>query len=273
MARRRDDDYEDDYDDRGRGREEKKSGGMPKWPFFVFGGSLLVLLLCGGGIAGIFFGVRSLVKRGVQTIEESMPAPDGTREVDDAKITQALVDLKGPNKSWTLSHIRGWKPVEGRRKEMCNALEALLTSNEFGVPSAAAGALSVWGTEDSAPALHKALQSQDMGLRAEAIKALGQIKSASSAGPLSARLSDIFDRQAASEALKKIGPKAENEVVKYLANTQNDVFARQEACNILAEIGTKNGSIPALQKVVKENNQFLTNSANAAITSINNRGR
>jgi hypothetical protein len=269
MARRRDDDYEDD-----RERAPKPSGGMPKWPFFVFGGLLLVVLLCGGVIAGVFFGVRHLAKKGMEAIEANMPAPDGTKEVDDAQITQALVDLKGTNKQWTLTIVRGWKPVEGRRREMCKALEGLLTSNEPGVLSAAAGALSVWGTEESAPALHKALQSQDIGLRGEAIKALGQIKSASSAGPLCARLSDVFDRQAAVDALKKIGPKAEGEVVKYLGNTQNDVFARQEACNILADIGTKNGgSIPALQKVVKENNQFLTNAANSAITSINNSRR
>jgi hypothetical protein len=271
MARRRDDDYEDDYDD--RERAPKPSGGMPKWPFFVFGGLLLVVLLCGGVIAGVFFGVRHLARKGMEAIEANMPAPDGTKEVDDAQITQALVDLKGPNKQWTLTIVRGWKPVEGRRKEMCKALEGLLTSNEFGVPSAAAGALIVWGTEESTPALHKALQSQDAALRGEAIRALGAIKSEKSAAPLAARLSDFSDRQAATEALKKIGPKAESEVVKYLANTQNDVLARQEACNVLAEIGTKNGSIPTLQKVIKENNQFLTNAANSAITSINNSRR
>jgi HEAT repeat protein len=153
-------------------------------------------------------------------------------------------------------------------------LEGLLTSNEPGVPSAAANALAVWGTEESTPALHKALQSNDSMLRADVIRALGQIKSEKSAGPLAARLSDVFDRQQASDALKKIGPKAEKEVVKYLENKQNDVFAREEACRILGEIGTKNGSVPALQKAAKEQNQFgLNNTATAAITSINNRGR
>jgi hypothetical protein len=272
MARRRFEDDDDDYGD--RGREAKASGGMPKWPFFVLGGLLLVMLLCGGLIFGVYYGVRTLAQKGKEAIEASIPAPAGTRVVGDAEVTQALVDLKGPNKQWTLQHITGWKPVEGRRREMCKALEGLLTSNEFGVASEAAKALAVWGTEESVPALHKALQSTDIGLRGEVIKALGEIKSPSSAGPLAARLSDAFDKQPAAEALKKIGPKAEKEVVKYLENTQNEVFARQEACNILAEIGTKNGgSIPALQKVVKENNVFLTNAANTAITSINNSRR
>jgi hypothetical protein len=242
---------------------------MPKWPFFVFGGVVLVLLCCGGGVAGVWYAARSFG----QKMAANIPAPDGTREVDDAEINQALVDLKGPNKQWTLELIRGWKPVEGRRREMCLALEGLLTSNEPEVPNAAANALAVWGTEESTPALHKALQSQDSVLRGDVIRALGAIKSAKSAGALAARLGDVADRQPAGEALKKIGPKAESEVVKYLENTKNDVFARQEACNILAEIGTKNGSLPALQKAAKENQFGLNNSANSAITSINNRGR
>src|SRR6266849_2212837 len=106
MAKRRFEDDDDDYGD--RGREAKASGGMPKWPFFVGGGILILLLVCGGGIAAIFFGVRAMVKSGKEAFEASIPAPAGTREVGDAEITQALVDLKGPNKEFTLKHIAGW---------------------------------------------------------------------------------------------------------------------------------------------------------------------
>jgi HEAT repeat protein len=271
MARRRDDEYDDDdddYDD--RAREPKSSGGMPKWPFFVLGGLLLVLLICGGGIFGIYY----LVKSAVSNVVSKIPAPAGTHEATDAEITDALNELKGPNKFFPLARITGYKPKQDRRREVCQALEALLSDRDTTTQSQAAQALAIWGTEDSVPALVKALQSQDFFVRTEVIKALGEIKSEKAAGPLAARLTDGSDRLGAADALKKIGPKAESEVVKYLANSQNDANARMEACNILAEIGTKNGgSIPALQKAAKDQNFIVANAANAAITSINNSRR
>jgi len=203
-----------------------------------------------------------------------IPAPAGTHEATDAEITDALTEVKSPNKFFALARITGYKPKEDRRREVCQVLEPLLSDRDTTVQSQAAQALAIWGTEDSVPALTKALQSNDFFVRTEVIKALGEIKSEKAAGPLAAQLSDASYRQGAADALKKTGAKAEKEVVKYLGNTQNDQGGRQEACNILAEIGTKNGgSIPALQKVVKENNVFLTNAANTAITSINNSRR
>src|ERR1700687_891639 len=102
MARRR---FEDDDDDDSRGHEAKAAGGMPKWPFFVLGGLLLVMLLCGGGVFGGYY----LVKSAVSNVVSKIPSAPGTHEATDAEITDALAELKSPNKYFTLARTTGCK--------------------------------------------------------------------------------------------------------------------------------------------------------------------
>jgi hypothetical protein len=266
---RDDDDYDDDDFARRRRVEPSSGGGFPKWILWVGGGVLLLFLLCGGIILGVFFGVRALVANAVASLPQP-PGPPGSREATDAEITQAISELRVPRRKEAADRITGWKPIESRRKEVARALEPLLTDTAPFVAPSGAKALGVWGTADNLPALHRQLQSADIFTRPEVIRALGELKFEQSAGPLTSQLGEIFYREDASRALKAIGPKAEGEVIKYLENQKNDAVGRQEACNILGQIGTKN-SVPALQQASKDPNPGVSAAATTALNSVNRR--
>jgi HEAT repeat protein len=95
--------------------------------------------------------------------------------------------------------------------------------------------------------------------------ALGRLKDERAIEPVAERLEEFFDRHDAAEALQAIGPAAEKAVIKRLHH--RDMRVREAAIEIIQVIGTSE-SIPALEKVVAENDFFLTDTAKEAIQTI-----
>jgi HEAT repeat protein len=107
----------------------------------------------------------------------------------------------------------------------------------------------MWATPDQSPALIKALDSKQGGIRQSAMKALGRLKEEKAILPITLRLTDFFDRETASKALQDIGSKAEATVATGLTN--NDKGVRLEVCKILGVIGSTKDTLKALDKAAK----------------------
>jgi len=170
-----------------------------------------------------------------------------------------------------LMELQQMRPNE-RRQEVARVLESLLNDPELFVRQHAIDALAVWGSKENVPALIKILEEskgfQEVFVRHSAIKALGGFKDERAAEPLAACLEELTDRHFAGEALQKLGPAAEKPVLRRL--THHDWQVRMAACEVLQAVGTRD-SIPALEKVIEENNFFVTPKAREAIQAIKRR--
>jgi predicted Zn finger-like uncharacterized protein len=188
------------------------------------------------------------------------------RPANAESVTKALHDLKSSNTVRRLEaaiRLKRMLPDEARRKEVAQVLESLVNEPEGFARGYIIEALGVWGTKESTPHLLKALSHRHT--RREVCKALGQLKDARASEPVAERLEDPFGRHEAAEALKAIGPAAEKAVIKRLHH--RDMWVREAAIEIIQVIGTRE-SIPALEKVVAENDVFLTRPAKEAIQTI-----
>jgi predicted Zn finger-like uncharacterized protein len=206
--------------------------------------------------------VRSVDGRIITMIARKVEgAPAANADV----VTKALFDLKSPSVHRRMEAVRRLKETlpDERRGEVTKALEPLVTDSDHFTREWAIEALGVWGTKETVPVLLKAMNQKET--RGAAIKALGRLKDERAIEPIAERLEDFFDRGPASDALKKMGPVAENAVIKRL--NHSDRHVRTTACDILKVIGTKE-SLPALQKVIAENDFFLTPKAKETVQVI-----
>jgi hypothetical protein len=206
--------------------------------------------------------VRSVDGRIITMIARKVEgAPAANADV----VTKALFDLKSPSVHRRMEAVRRLKETlpDERRGEVTKALEPLVTDSDHFTREWAIEALGVWGTKETVPVLLKAMNQKET--RGAAITALGRLKDERAIEPIAERLEDFFDRRPASEALKKMGPAAEKAVLKRLNHSDNQV--RTTACDILKVIGTKE-SLPALQKVIAENDFFLTPKAKETVQVI-----
>ena len=153
-----------------------------------------------------------------------------------------------------------------RRREVAAALEARLNDPHPFIEDEVADALGVWGDEENVPALIKAMD-RPLGNRS-ALRALTRFRDDRTIEALAVQLENFFNRRDAAQALRSYGPAAEDAVIACLKH--HDRAVRGEACEILMAIGTAK-SIAPLEKVVAENDFFVTRKANEALQAIRRR--
>jgi uncharacterized protein YjiS (DUF1127 family) len=205
------------------------------------------------------FGTVGRVSGRTVTVTVAGPPPNA-----DA-VARALHGLKSPSAMRRAESARQLKDMlpDERRAEAAPALEALLSDPNPLTRDSAAEALGVWGGKENVPALLRAMNEWQN--RRAAMLALGRLQDGRAAEPLAARLEDLGDRQVAAEALKALGPSAEQAVLRRLRHP--DDFVRVEACRVLKVIGTRD-SLPALNKVVAENDFSVSPEAQNAVQAI-----
>jgi predicted Zn finger-like uncharacterized protein len=186
----------------------------------------------------------------------------------DAQLTNALAILRGTDerKKWPVVTALGKARASSRREEVAAALGALLQDRNNAHRRAVVTALYVWGTKDNVPALLPLLgDREDGGVRAAAVKTLGEIRDERAAEPLARLLPNFFVRRDVVVALRKIGSKAEKAVAAYL--THADAGTRVEACKLLGAIGTTQ-SKPALDKASTDSNPRVADEARKAADEV-----
>ncbi len=188
------------------------------------------------------------------------------RPLDDADVKALLAELKVPAEARGAADRLAKGPANDQREQVAKALGKLLSDKDDGTRTSAAKALIVWGTSDNVPALIKALQSDNVFLRGEAIKALGAQQDKRGAEAVAKQLPN--DRHNAGEALAAMGDIAEPYVVPLLQDLDEGV--RSEACKILAKIGTDK-SRPALEVLAGRTRGFDAGEAKKALKQIASR--
>jgi HEAT repeat protein len=183
----------------------------------------------------------------------------------------ALVSLKADNahtRREAAMQLQKMTPVPADRATVARALEPLLNDPDHFARQAMIGALGVWGTRESVPALVKMFQHEDVFTRRAALTALGNLRYESSAEAVAGRLDKGLNRHYASLALQAMGPLAEKATARMIGH--NDWTVRLEVCKILKVIGTKQ-SIPALETGVRDANGIVAAEARAALQAVNAR--
>ena len=182
------------------------------------------------------------------------------RPLTEKEITAAIADLnrvitkesRVPPSSW-----RKNRPAPNAKA--AKALESVMLNGDNAIDrSNAAKAMKAWSSQDDVAALISALNDSWPPVRADAIEALTKFKPVSAIVPVSQRLLDMQNRDAAAKFLKAMGPVAESAVLIHMDNS--DPWVRKEACEILKVIGTKNCT-SALKKATKDSNWLVTKPA------------
>jgi hypothetical protein len=187
----------------------------------------------------------------------------------DADLDKTLSDLTtgefGKVRSAAVRLAKAY-PAEPRRGEVARALEPLATDRNVFLRQAGAQALAVWATSDNVPTLIALVNDQMPSCRAEAMKALGELKDKGGAQAVATRLTDAADRGRARQALEAMGPVAEKPVLALLANPDGQI--RLEACGILKSIGTQE-SVAGLQNAVQlDKDPRVRRAAQDALTAL-----
>lgn len=214
--------------------------------------------------------VRRISGRTISVLASKVEGPPADADV----VTRTLFDLKSPLSSRREEAARRLKtmPPNERRAEVARTLvEALQKETNPFNRQEIMEALAVWGTKDAVPDMLKALHSlekHDFVTRQAIFHVLARLKDERACEPIALYLEDLPSRHDAAEALKAMGSIAEKAVLKRL--DKPDPFLRQQVCEILAAIGTKE-SLPALQKVVAENDFVVSGHAQRAIRAIKSR--
>jgi HEAT repeat protein len=258
-------------------REEKPLGyqtavaGLPLWTWGVVGAGLLLVF------AGLLIALAIVTQKPSRAVgtPAAVPAarftgpthlrPLANPPVHGDPVAEALAQLKGTDGIRRGEAARRLKDIlpDERRDEVVRALVPLLEDSNQLNRRAAVEALGVWGNKDAVPPLLKAMRQKET--RKVAIAALGRLKDERAVEPIADRLEDFFDRRDAIQALESIGPAAEAAIIPRLHHHDREV--RLAACEVLKVIGTRN-SLAALEKVVAENNFFVSPKAKDAIQTI-----
>lgn len=160
------------------------------------------------------------------------------------------------------------KPQEPNPK-IAKALETLLPKGDGPRRCAAAAALKNWATPESVPVLMKVLATDAWPpVKSAVIEILCEFKPKEAIKLVAQQLPDGMTQGAAAKYLKDIGPDAEDAVLVHI--TDKDAWVRTEVCGILIVIGT-NKSLPALEKVIAEENWMVNGNAKKAVAAIKGR--
>jgi hypothetical protein len=221
------------------------------------------------------------IKLSIQLLDEAERAklaatPEGTRLFPNEPLSedlqaQALADLKSGEK---LRSLRALTLLQGKdpkkpNQEMAQALADLMAGgDDASTRVAASRALIRWATDDTVPALVKALDAENAVVRHNALDALGRRPAEAAARPVAQRLTTQVDRFKATQVLQGMGPGAEPAVLA-LAESQ-EWQVRSEVCKILKVIGTQK-SVPALTALQNDQHPLVKRQAREALEAINGR--
>jgi hypothetical protein len=134
---------------------------------------------------------------------------------------------------------------------------------------AAAQALAVWGSADSAKTLMPFVDEADKTTRHAVIRALGEWKHTPAIEGLAERLATPADRVAAANALKEMGNEAEHAMLKLLDD--EDLWVRVSAIDVLSKVGRQT-AMPALQIASEsDTEEFVRSRAKTALRDIQSR--
>jgi HEAT repeat protein len=167
---------------------------------------------------------------------EERNRPDPKAPPDADAITKALFQLKaksGFDKKKGLTALARMLPEDDRRDEVIDAIEPVLNEADFVTGEEAVKALANWHNERADAILAHLIESDERGIRHEAIKQAGRLQIAEAAPAIAARLTEDWGE--APPALKAMGPIAQPAVIPLLRSADEGV--RRAACEVLAEIG------------------------------------
>jgi HEAT repeats len=220
-------------------------------------------------------GMQELLERRRRQVRQKPADPrkgvGGQDLIDLTPLVANLNDKDEGVRRAALDRLARSTPNPAQHDEVIKALEPLLGDALPTLRAAAAKALAVWANEDDVPALIRAVDDKDPGVRRQAVVAFGRIDDERAVGPVARHLADpdVAVHNDAVRTLKQIGSIAEGEVVKYLGAV--DVRVRERACQVLQTIGTKD-SIPALTRAASVRSP-VSRTAQAALKAIAARNR
>jgi hypothetical protein len=202
------------------------------------------------------------------------PAPETSFSPEEvAKLQQKLESDDPAGRQAAARDLSGSRlaaPTPG----LLSLMASLATDQDDAVRHAALTVLASHGTKEHLPALIKALNDPDPGVRASAAKGLGRLKDPRAIEPLVNLLATGQTDQpgfrppresAAAEALARIGAPAEPAVLALLK--ERNIETRCQICNLLKRIGTKK-SLGALKDLTLNSSKELSEAAAEACRSI-----
>lgn len=200
----------------------------------IVGGVVGLIGLVVVGVVAAYFIFRAPTASGSD--DSSSTTSDGPGEVG-----REVADLKGTSagRIKAASALAQTPLDKTRQAEVARSLDPLLNDHDAQVRLAGVKALQVWATRDNVPGLIQVLRTDDIvstEAHRLALEILGRLKDDRAAGPVAARLPNIFERGYASRALVEIGPSAEKAVLAYAFHP--DFATRQEARQVLRKYGT-----------------------------------
>ncbi len=200
------------------------------------------------------------------------PPPAPPRNLSGANLEKMVADLKSSDLDTRRAAIRqlNGTDIDSPSAEVLELIGTMALDTDTFVRMTAANFISNHATTNQVPILLKFLKGSDWSARQPAVKALGRLNDPRAAQPLA----DVLARngnmssQDVSAALINLGVRAEKAVLGLL-NDRNVETLRQ-ACAILQQIGT-NDSLDALQKLVADDEQSVSQAAADAIRAIKQR--
>ncbi len=195
------------------------------------------------------------------------------RSISETALNAAIADLKSDNHFKVRSAANRLAlaiPDDQRRKEVVEALEPLLKSDQSFVPGAAAKALGVWGTKESVPALLEMLEQGGVFQKSAAMEALAVLKDERGIEAIVEWMQSARNPSGAVKALQAAGPMVEKPMVELLDH--HDWLVRMAACQVLADVGTE-ASIKPLEELEARSQGGVAQEAKKALEAIKARGQ
>ncbi len=176
-------------------------------------------------------------------------APSAMNPIEAGDLNKLLADLKSPDtgrRRAACQALFNAAPIEGRRADVARAIERLVPDRDMGLRGDAVRALGVWGDARSADTIIETLRDESFGVRDELFEALSRLspteKAAEAVVPWLAK-----ENGRAAKALRAIGPPAEGPLIRQV-EAGTDLKLRTEACRLLKDVGTSQ-SVPALERL------------------------
>ena len=196
--------------------------------------------------------LRSGVEKAMKEITERAGTPVLPRYLPTSTVDQIVTALKSERSSdieRALNRVTEINVIEGRRKEVVDALEALYTSSSRGVPEDAVVAVGTWGTSENVSTLLKRLDDTKDFPREATYRVLAEFGDAKAIAPLVARL-ETNDSRILQRIIPRFGSAAEPELLRLYESTSN-ASARDSAIFLLGEVGTE-ASLRILEPLAEE---------------------
>jgi hypothetical protein len=203
------------------------------------------------------------------------PSPPESAESAKARLDRFLSDLREPDKDWgkcfqALQGLAMMPPIESRRGEVAEVLDAYLAEKNYSARSSALRAVQVWGTKRNVPALIALLApSEGDSVRQRTLQILAKLPDKRAAEAVAKLVKNPSDRALAARALRAIGRDAEGATIGLLADEDPDV--RVEACNVLGEIGGPKSAAALKEQLAKDAHPDAKAAAKAALGKLANK--